>query len=162
MDKIHAMQLFIRVAELESFSRAADTLGLPKGSVSRQIQGLENLLGTQLSHPLPYLPEDNMQDLIDNLRRIVGAANVFTHDDPEADLGAWHCRPPCFSKASTPDNGWPISAPAPTTGKRSAWPTIRPSPSAAPERQPQNRPMAEQVGPVSLCLKASAGEPIAE
>lgn len=38
MDKIHAMQLFIRVAELESFSRAADTLGLPKGSVSRQIQ----------------------------------------------------------------------------------------------------------------------------
>ena len=32
MDKIHAMQLFIRVAELESFSRAADTLGLPKGS----------------------------------------------------------------------------------------------------------------------------------
>ncbi len=40
MDKIHAMQLFIRVAELESFSRAADTLGLPKGSVSRQIQAL--------------------------------------------------------------------------------------------------------------------------
>ena len=28
MDKIHAMQLFIRVAELESFSRAADTLGV--------------------------------------------------------------------------------------------------------------------------------------
>ncbi|MBU5541854.1 LysR family transcriptional regulator, partial [Pluralibacter sp. S10_ASV_43] len=26
MDKIHAMQLFLRVAELESFSRAAETL----------------------------------------------------------------------------------------------------------------------------------------
>ncbi|STT00010.1 LysR family transcriptional regulator YhjC [Klebsiella pneumoniae] len=26
MDKIHAMQLFIRVADLESFSRAAETL----------------------------------------------------------------------------------------------------------------------------------------
>jgi DNA-binding transcriptional LysR family regulator len=38
MDKIHAMQLFVRVAELESFSRAAETLTLPKGSVSRQIQ----------------------------------------------------------------------------------------------------------------------------
>jgi DNA-binding transcriptional LysR family regulator len=50
MDKIHAMQLFIRVAELESFSRAAETLGLPKGSVSRQIQALENRLGTQLLH----------------------------------------------------------------------------------------------------------------
>ena len=34
MDKIHAMQLFIRVADLESFSRAAETLALPKGSVS--------------------------------------------------------------------------------------------------------------------------------
>lgn len=41
MDKIHAMQLFVRVAELESFSRAAETLTLPKGSVSRQIQALE-------------------------------------------------------------------------------------------------------------------------
>ncbi len=27
MDKIHAMQLFIRVADLESFSRAAETTG---------------------------------------------------------------------------------------------------------------------------------------
>ena len=36
MDKIHAMQLFIRVA-IWSFSRAAET-ALPKGSVSRQIQ----------------------------------------------------------------------------------------------------------------------------
>ena len=34
MDKIHAMQLFMRVADLESFSRAAETLALPKGSVS--------------------------------------------------------------------------------------------------------------------------------
>ena len=50
MDKIHAMQLFIRVAELESFSRAADTLGLPKGSVSRQIQALENQMATRLLH----------------------------------------------------------------------------------------------------------------
>jgi len=50
MDKIQAMQLFIRVAELESFSRAADSMGLPKGSVSRQIQALENGLGTQLLH----------------------------------------------------------------------------------------------------------------
>ncbi len=51
MDKIHAMQLFIRVAELESFSRAADTLGLPKGSVSRQIQALESHLGARLRQP---------------------------------------------------------------------------------------------------------------
>ena len=48
MDKIHAMQLFIKVAELESFSRAADFFALPKGSVSRHIQALEHQLGTQL------------------------------------------------------------------------------------------------------------------
>ncbi len=48
MDKIHAIQLFIKVAELESFSRAADFFALPKGSVSRQIQALEHQLGTQL------------------------------------------------------------------------------------------------------------------
>ena len=29
MDKIHAMQLFVRVAELESVSRAAEALTLP-------------------------------------------------------------------------------------------------------------------------------------
>lgn len=51
MDKIHAMQLFIRVAELESFSRAADTLGLPKGSVSLPDPGSENHLGTAVVAP---------------------------------------------------------------------------------------------------------------
>ncbi len=48
MDKIHAMRVFIRVAELTSFTQAADDLGLPKGSLSRQIQALENALGTRL------------------------------------------------------------------------------------------------------------------
>ena len=76
MDKIHAMQLFIRVAELESFSRAADTLGLPKGSVSRQIQALENHLGCRLLHRTTrrvLLTQDGMvyyeraKDLLSNL-----------------------------------------------------------------------------------------------
>lgn len=48
MDKIHAMQLFLKVAELESFSGAAAFFALPKASVSRQIQALEKQLGTQL------------------------------------------------------------------------------------------------------------------
>lgn len=86
MDKIHAMQLFIRVAELESFSRAADTLGLPKGSVSRQIQALENLLGTQLLHRTTRrvsLTQDGMvyyeraKDLLANLDELDG---LFQHD----------------------------------------------------------------------------------
>lgn len=76
MDKIHAMQLFIRVAELESFTRAADTLGIPKGSVSRQIQALENHLGCRLLHRTTrrvQLTQDGMvyyeraKDLLSNL-----------------------------------------------------------------------------------------------
>ncbi|UYW73347.1 LysR family transcriptional regulator [Pseudocitrobacter faecalis] len=79
MDKIHAMQLFIRVAELESFSRAADTLGLPKGSVSRQIQALENQLGCRLLHRTTrrvHLTQDGMvyyeraKDLLSNLEEL--------------------------------------------------------------------------------------------
>lgn len=46
MDKIYAMKLFVRVAERESFSRAAEDIGLPKGSVSRQIQALEHQCST--------------------------------------------------------------------------------------------------------------------
>ncbi|POT55538.1 LysR family transcriptional regulator [Citrobacter amalonaticus] len=86
MDKIHAMQLFIRVAELESFSRAADTLGLPKGSVSRQIQALENHLGIQLLHRTTrrvQLTQDGMvyyeraKDLLSNLDELDG---LFQHE----------------------------------------------------------------------------------
>ncbi|RKQ41264.1 LysR family transcriptional regulator [Enterobacter sp. R1(2018)] len=86
MDKLHAMQLFIRVAELESFSRAADTLGLPKGSVSRQIQALESALGTRLLYRTTrrvQLTQDGMvyyercKDLLTNLEELDG---LFLHD----------------------------------------------------------------------------------
>lgn len=50
MDKIHAMRVFVRVAEMGSFTRAAESLGLPKGSVSRQLQALENQMGARLLH----------------------------------------------------------------------------------------------------------------
>ena len=48
------MQLFIRVADLESFSRAAETLALLKGSVARQIQALESHLWR--AAPAPHYP----------------------------------------------------------------------------------------------------------
>ncbi|EGC8468202.1 LysR family transcriptional regulator [Salmonella enterica] len=76
MDKIYAMKLFVRVAERESFSRAAEDVGLPKGSVSRQIQALENQLGTRLLHRTTrrvQLTQDGMayyeraKDLLSNL-----------------------------------------------------------------------------------------------
>lgn len=95
MDKIHAMQLFVRVAELESFSRAAESLTLPKGSVSRQIQALENRLGTQLLHRTTRrvsLTQDGMvyyeraKDLLTNLDELDG---MFQHD-PSTISGRLH------------------------------------------------------------------------
>lgn len=50
MNRLEAMQIFVRVAELASFTRAAESLGLPKASISTQVQQLESLLGTRLLH----------------------------------------------------------------------------------------------------------------
>ncbi|WP_394787745.1 LysR family transcriptional regulator [Rhodoferax sp.] len=50
MNPIDRMQIFTRVAELASFTQAADALGLPKASVSTAVQQLENQLGTRLLH----------------------------------------------------------------------------------------------------------------
>jgi DNA-binding transcriptional LysR family regulator len=44
------MQIFVRVAELGSFTRAADSLGIPKASASTAVQELESALGTRLLH----------------------------------------------------------------------------------------------------------------
>lgn len=50
MNRLDAMQVFVRVAELASFTRAAESLGLPKASISTSVQQLESLLGTRLLH----------------------------------------------------------------------------------------------------------------
>lgn len=50
MENTDAIKRFVRVAELGSFTKAADALGLPKASISLAVQQLENKLGTQLLH----------------------------------------------------------------------------------------------------------------
>jgi DNA-binding transcriptional LysR family regulator len=50
MDPVERMRVFLRVAELTSFTQAAATLGLPKASVSTAVADLEAELGTRLLH----------------------------------------------------------------------------------------------------------------
>lgn len=50
MDRLRAIEYFIKVAELGSFSAAARTFGVPASSISRRVQDLEAELGTTLLH----------------------------------------------------------------------------------------------------------------
>src|ERR1041384_7575642 len=47
---LESMQVFMRVAEQASFTRAAESLGLLKATVSQAVQQLESSLGTRLLH----------------------------------------------------------------------------------------------------------------
>lgn len=48
MDKVKAMQTFVRIVEANSFTKAAETLELPRASLTATLQNLEAFLGTQL------------------------------------------------------------------------------------------------------------------
>ena len=48
MDKLHAMEIYARVAELESFTKAAERLSMAPASVSTAIRNLEAHLGVRL------------------------------------------------------------------------------------------------------------------
>jgi DNA-binding transcriptional LysR family regulator len=50
VDRFEAMQVYQRVAELSSFTAAAESLGLPKATVSVAVRELEAALGTRLLH----------------------------------------------------------------------------------------------------------------
>ncbi|TXI03879.1 MAG: LysR family transcriptional regulator [Rhizobium sp.] len=50
MDRIDLFRIFTRVVECSSFTRAADTLGLPRSSVSAAVIELEGRIGARLLH----------------------------------------------------------------------------------------------------------------
>jgi LysR family transcriptional regulator for bpeEF and oprC len=50
MDRLDAMQVFVRIVELQSFTKAADDLQLPRATVTHTIQQLEKRLGVRLLH----------------------------------------------------------------------------------------------------------------
>lgn len=48
MDQLQAMRAFVRVVEVGTFTRASDSLAIPKATVTKLIQGLEAHLRTKL------------------------------------------------------------------------------------------------------------------
>jgi DNA-binding transcriptional LysR family regulator len=48
MDKLNAMQAFARVVEAGTFTKAAESMGMPKTAVTRLIQSLEEHLRVKL------------------------------------------------------------------------------------------------------------------
>jgi LysR family transcriptional regulator for bpeEF and oprC len=50
MDRFRMLEVFVRVAELRSFTRAADALDLPRASITQTVQALESRLECTLLH----------------------------------------------------------------------------------------------------------------
>jgi DNA-binding transcriptional LysR family regulator len=50
MDKLRAMQMFVRLAELGSFTRLSDQMDVSKSMISKEIRRLEENLGVRLLH----------------------------------------------------------------------------------------------------------------
>lgn len=48
MDRTERLRIFARVVECQSFSRAAETLGMPRSTVSTAVKELEELVGVRL------------------------------------------------------------------------------------------------------------------
>ena len=48
MDQLLALKVFVRIAEIGGFSRAADSMNIPRPTVTKLVQDLEQHLATRL------------------------------------------------------------------------------------------------------------------
>lgn len=79
MDRFQQYRVFVRVAEMESFIRAANALELPRATVSAAIQQLEAALGTRLLHRTTrrvHLTPDG-SDLLERVRPLLAEAEAL-------------------------------------------------------------------------------------
>ncbi|EJN36560.1 transcriptional regulator [Pseudomonas sp. GM84] len=90
MNKLELLRTFVRVSEVSSFTLAAESLGLPRSTVSEQVRALEQLLGTRLFNRTTRrvqatqdgtLLYERSKDLLSGMDEI---ENLFRADD--ADL----------------------------------------------------------------------------
>lgn len=76
MDKFHSMQIFARVVEAESYTEAAERLGISRSAVSKRIMQLETELGVRLLNRTTRRVTPSEAGLVyyDRCMRILGEA----------------------------------------------------------------------------------------
>lgn len=89
MNKLELLRTFVRVSEVSSFTLAAESLRLPRSTVSEQVKALERLLGTQLFNRTTRrvqatqdgaLLHERSKDLLSGMDEI---ESLFSADDAE-------------------------------------------------------------------------------
>ncbi|MBQ4861268.1 LysR family transcriptional regulator [Pseudoalteromonas sp. MMG013] len=84
MDKLRAMQLFVKLADLGSFTRVAEQVNASKSMISKEISRLESELGTRLLHrstrnvQLTHAGEGYLQRAREILAKVDDADNFVT------------------------------------------------------------------------------------
>lgn len=86
MNKLELLRTFQRVTELSSFTQAADSLGLPRSTVSEQVRDLERLVDARLLHRTTrrVRPTQDGQMLYERARELLAQMdeleNLFRQD----------------------------------------------------------------------------------
>lgn len=89
MDRIDLFRVFSRVVECSSFSRAADTLGMPRSTVSAAVMDLEARIGTRLLNRTTrkVTPTQDGQAFYDRCQRLIAdvedTENLFRQNAAE-------------------------------------------------------------------------------
>ncbi|MGH8350001.1 MAG: LysR family transcriptional regulator, partial [Pseudomonas sp.] len=99
MEFLNDMALFVEVVKARSFSRAAETLGIPNSTLSRRISELEKGIGLRLLHRTTRKiePTEAGQLYFERCKRIVDEARL-AHEQ----LGEMLARPSGLLRASLP------------------------------------------------------------
>ncbi|MDO7925525.1 LysR family transcriptional regulator [Pseudomonas sp. KFB-139] len=99
MEYLNDMALFVEVVKTRSFSRAAETLGIPNSTLSRRISELEKGIGLRLLHRTTRKiePTEAGQLYFERCKRIVDEARL-AHEQ----LGEMLARPSGILRASLP------------------------------------------------------------
>lgn len=83
MDRLRAMQTFVRIVEANSFTKAAETLDLPRAALTATLKNLESFLGVQLlqrtTRRLSLTPDgaDYFQKCLEILQAVEDAESGF-------------------------------------------------------------------------------------